>query len=152
MGILSIASSIKRLVPQARCAVGHGQMPERQLEKVILDFMDHQYDILVCTTIIESGIDIPNVNTILINRADALGLAQLYQLRGRVGRDRYQAYGYLFYPAEKAITEGAQKRLRVIEEFTDLGSGFKIALRDLEIRGAGDFGARTTRSYRGSGL
>ena len=136
--ILSIASSIKRLVPQARCAVGHGQMPERQLEKIILDFMDHQYDILVCTTIIESGIDIPNVNTILINRADALGLAQLYQLRGRVGRDRYQAYGYLFYPAEKAITEGAQKRLRVIEEFTDLGSGFKIALRDLEIRGAGD--------------
>ncbi len=136
--ILSIAAAVKRLVPKARCAVGHGQMPERQLEKVILDFMDHQYDVLVCTTIIESGIDIPNVNTILINRADALGLAQLYQLRGRVGRDRFQAYGYLFYSVDRAITEGAQKRLRVIEEFTDLGSGFKIALRDLEIRGAGD--------------
>ena len=136
--ILSIAATVKKLVPQARCAVGHGQMPERQLEQVILDFMDHQYDVLICTTIIESGIDIPNVNTILINRADALGLAQLYQLRGRVGRDRFQAYGYLFYSVDRAITEGAQKRLRVIEEFTDLGSGFKIALRDLEIRGAGD--------------
>jgi transcription-repair coupling factor (superfamily II helicase) len=118
--------------------MAHGQMPERQLEKVMMDFINHKYDVLVCTMIIESGVDIPTVNTILINRADAFGLAQLYQLRGRVGRDQYQAYGYLFYPQGWAITEGAQKRLRVIEEFTDLGSGFKIALRDLEIRGTGN--------------
>ena len=136
--IPSIATTIQKLVPQARIAVAHGQMPERQLEKVMMDFINYKYDILVCTMIIESGLDIPNVNTIIINRADALGLAQLYQLRGRVGRDRYQAYGYLFYPPGRAITEGAQKRLRVIEEFTDLGSGFKIALRDLEIRGTGN--------------
>ena len=113
-------------------------MPERELETVMLEFVRHKHDILVCTMIIESGLDIPNVNTILINRADALGLAQLYQLRGRVGRATTQAYGYLFYPPDRAITEGAQKRLRVIEEFTDLGSGFKIALRDLEIRGTGN--------------
>ena len=118
--------------------MAHGQMPERQLEKVMMDFINHKYDVLVCTMIIESGVDIPAVNTILINRADAFGLAQLYQLRGRVGRDQYQAYGYMFYPQGWAITEGAQKRLRVIEEFTDLGSGFKIALRDLEIRGTGN--------------
>ena len=103
-----------------------------------MEFINHKYDVLVCTMIIESGVDIPTVNTILINRADAFGLAQLYQLRGRVGRDQHQAYGYLFYPQGRAITEGAQKRLRVIEEFTDLGSGFKIALRDLEIRGTGN--------------
>ena len=136
--IASIAAAIQDLVPQARVCMAHGQMPERQLEKVMMEFINHKYDILVCTMIIESGVDIPNVNTILINRADALGLAQLYQLRGRVGRDQYQAYGYLFYPPGRAITEGAQKRLRVIEEFTDLGSGFKIALRDLEIRGTGN--------------
>jgi transcription-repair coupling factor (superfamily II helicase) len=136
--IASIATAIQDLVPQARVCVAHGQMPERQLEKVMMDFINYKYDILVCTMIIESGVDIPNVNTILINRADALGLAQLYQLRGRVGRDQYQAHGYLFYPPGRAITEGAQKRLRVIEEFTDLGSGFKIALRDLEIRGTGN--------------
>lgn len=136
--IASIAAAIQDLVPQARVCMAHGQMPERQLEKVMMDFINHKYDILVCTMIIESGVDIPAVNTILINRADAFGLAQLYQLRGRVGRDQYQAYGYLFYPHGRAITEGAQKRLRVIEEFTDLGSGFKIALRDLEIRGTGN--------------
>jgi len=134
----SIAMSVQELVPQARVAVAHGQMPERRLEKIMLDFVAYKYDVLVCTTIIESGLDIPNVNTIIINRADALGLAQLYQLRGRVGRAQYRAYGYLFYPGGRAITEGAQKRLRVIEEFTDLGSGFKIALRDLEIRGTGN--------------
>ena len=134
----SIAMSVQQLVPQARVAVAHGQMAERRLEKIMLDFVAYKYDILVCTTIIESGLDIPNVNTIIINRADALGLAQLYQLRGRVGRSQYRAYGYLFYPGGRSITEGAQKRLRVIEEFTDLGSGFKIALRDLEIRGTGN--------------
>ena len=136
--IASIATSIQNLVPRARVSVAHGQMSERQLEKVMMDFINHKSDVLVCTMIIESGLDIPNVNTILINRADALGLAQLYQLRGRVGRAQYQAYGYLFYPQGRAITENAQKRLRVIEEFTDLGSGFKIALRDLEIRGTGN--------------
>ena len=136
--IQSIALAIQQLVPDARVAVAHGQMPERELETIMLEFVRHKHDILVCTMIIESGLDIPNVNTILINRADALGLAQLYQLRGRVGRATAQAYGYLFYPPDRAITEGAQKRLRVIEEFTDLGSGFKIALRDLEIRGTGN--------------
>jgi transcription-repair coupling factor (superfamily II helicase) len=136
--IQSIALIIQELVPDARIAVAHGQMPERELETIMLEFVRHKHDVLVCTMIIESGLDIPNVNTILINRADALGLAQLYQLRGRVGRATTQAYGYLFYPQDRAITEGAQKRLRVIEEFTDLGSGFKIALRDLEIRGTGN--------------
>ena len=136
--IASVARAIQELVPQARVAVGHGQMSERQLEKVMMDFVQYKHDVLVCTMIIESGLDIPNVNTILINRADALGLAQLYQLRGRVGRAQQQAYGYLFYPQGRVITEGAQKRLRVIEEFTELGSGFKIALRDLDIRGTGN--------------
>ena len=136
--IASIAAAVQKLVPQSRIGVAHGQMSEHQLEKVMIDFINYKYDVLVCTMIIESGLDIPNVNTILINRADALGLAQLYQLRGRVGRAQYQAYGYLFYPPGRAITESAQKRLRVIEEFTDLGSGFKIALRDLEIRGTGN--------------
>ena len=136
--IQNIAITLQELVPEARIAVAHGQMPERELETVMLEFVRHKHDILVCTMIIESGLDIPNVNTILINRADALGLAQLYQLRGRVGRANAQAYGYLFYPRDRSITEGAQKRLRVIEEFTDLGSGFKIALRDLEIRGTGN--------------
>ncbi|MEE3194540.1 MAG: transcription-repair coupling factor [Candidatus Poribacteria bacterium] len=136
--IASIATRLEELLPKVKIAISHGQMPERQLETIITDFMDHKYDVLVSTMIIESGVDIPNVNTIIINRADALGLAQLYQLRGRVGRADLQAYGYLFYPQGQAITEGAQKRLRVIEEFTDLGSGFKIALRDLEIRGAGN--------------
>lgn len=136
--IAVIAKNIQELVPHARVAIAHGQMPERELENVMLEFVRHKHDILVCTMIIESGLDIPNVNTIMINRADAFGLAQLYQLRGRVGRADEQAYGYLFYPQDKAITERAQKRLQVIEEFTDLGSGFKIALRDLEIRGAGN--------------
>lgn len=136
--IASIASIIQELAPQARIAVAHGRMHERQLERIMLDFIAYKYDVLVCTTIIESGLDIPNVNTIIINRADALGLAQLYQLRGRVGRAQEQAYGYLFYPEARTITESAQKRLRVIEEFTDLSSGFKIALRDLEIRGVGN--------------
>jgi transcription-repair coupling factor (superfamily II helicase) len=134
----SIAEIVRNTIPEARIAIAHGQMPERQLESIMMDFVSYRYDVLVCTTIIESGLDIPNVNTIIINRADALGLAQLYQLRGRVGRDKYKAYGYLFYPSDRVITEDSQKRLRVIEEFTDLGSGFRIALRDLEIRGMGN--------------
>jgi len=136
--IASTALKLQELVPEARIAVAHGQMSERMLEKVVLDFVARKYDILVCTTIIESGVDMPNVNTIIIDRADMLGLAQLYQLRGRVGRSDEKAYGYLFYPKARSITEGAQKRLKVIEEFTDLGSGFKIALRDMEIRGVGN--------------
>lgn len=136
--IASIAFGLQQIVPEARIAIAHGQMRERELENVMLDFVEYKNDVLVCTTIIESGLDIPNVNTIIINRADSMGLAQLYQLRGRVGRDRYKAYGYLFYPAGRAITEESQKRLRVIEELTDLGAGFRIALRDLEIRGMGN--------------
>jgi len=136
--IASVASIVQELAPQARISVAHGRMHERQLERIMLGFIAYKYDVLVCTTIIESGLDIPNVNTIIINRADALGLAQLYQLRGRVGRAQEQAYGYLLYPEARTITESAQKRLRVIEEFTDLSSGFKIALRDLEIRGVGN--------------
>lgn len=136
--IESVAESLRQLVPQARIEVAHGQMSERALESVMMRFVKGEFDVLACTTIIESGLDIPNVNTILINRADAFGLAQLYQLRGRVGRSDRKAYGYLFYPEDRAMTEQSQKRLRVIEEFTELGSGFKIALRDMEIRGVGN--------------
>lgn len=129
---------INQLVPEARVCVAHGQMDEHDLEKIITEFIDRKYNILVSTTIIESGIDIPNVNTIMIDRADALGLSQLYQLRGRVGRGNRKGYCYLFYPADKALTEIAQKRLAVINEYTDLGSGFKIAMKDMEFRGAGN--------------
>ncbi len=136
--IQSVAERLAEIVPQARIAIGHGQMPERELEKVMFDFIDHKYDILLATTIIESGLDIPNVNTMIINRADAFGLAQLYQLRGRVGRDVRRAYAYLIVPEGRPITDTAVKRLRAIEEFTELGMGFQIAMRDLEIRGTGN--------------
>ncbi|MDI6783557.1 MAG: transcription-repair coupling factor, partial [bacterium] len=129
---------LRRLVPHARIAIGHGRLPEKELERVMLAFIAKQYDILVSTTIIESGLDIPNVNTIIINRADAFGLAQLYQLRGRVGRDRHQAYAYLLVPKEHGLTNIAEKRLHAIQEYTELGSGFRIAMRDLEIRGMGN--------------
>lgn len=119
-------------------AVAHGQMNEHKLERLMLDFYNHQYDVLVCTTIIETGLDIPNVNTIIVNRADQMGLAQLYQLRGRVGRSNRIAYAYLLYEKDRVLPEVAEKRLRAIKEFTNLGSGFKIAMRDLEIRGAGN--------------
>jgi transcription-repair coupling factor (superfamily II helicase) len=125
-------------VPQARIRVGHGQMREGDLEEVMLDFYDHEFDILVSTTIIESGLDIPNVNTIVINDADRLGLAQLHQLRGRVGRSSRQAYCFLLYKPLKQLTEVAEKRLQALREFAELGAGFKIALRDMEIRGAGN--------------
>ncbi len=118
--------------------VAHGQMHERELEKVMLQFMQREVDVLVCSTIIESGLDIPNANTILINRADHFGLAQLYQLRGRVGRSHERAYAYLMIPGEHLITKDAQKRLRVLQELDDLGGGFKLAAHDLEIRGAGN--------------
>jgi transcription-repair coupling factor (superfamily II helicase) len=133
-----IAAHIRDLVPEARVAIAHGQMDESQLERVVLDFADHEYDVLVSTTIIESGLDMPTVNTMVVDRADTLGLAQMYQLRGRVGRRGQRAYAYLLHPADRVLTEEAYERLKTIGEFTDLGSGFKIAMRDLEIRGAGN--------------
>jgi len=129
---------LKNLVPEATFCVAHGQMHEHELEDIMIDFMDKKYDVLISTTIIESGLDIPNVNTIIINRADTFGLSQLYQLKGRVGRSTRQAYAYLFYPRHASLTEEAQKRLQVIAEYSELGSGFKIAMKDLEIRGAGN--------------
>ncbi|NLZ93136.1 MAG: transcription-repair coupling factor [Firmicutes bacterium] len=132
------AARLRKLVPEAKIAIGHGQMPEEQLEKVMIGFMDGEYDVLLSTTIVEAGLDIPNVNTIIIHDADKFGLAQLYQLRGRVGRSNRIAYCYLTYQKDKVLTEVAEKRLQAIKEFTELGSGFKIALRDLEIRGSGN--------------
>jgi transcription-repair coupling factor (superfamily II helicase) len=129
---------LQRLAPRARLAMAHGQMPEAQLERTMTRYVAGEFDVLVSTAIVESGLDIPASNTIVINRADRLGLAQLYQLRGRVGRDRLQAYAYLLIPADGRVDETAAKRLRVIQELTELGSGLKVALRDLEIRGAGN--------------
>ena len=137
-GIHKIAAQISQLVPDASIAVGHGQMNEKQLEDVMIDFVNNEYNILVATTIIESGIDIPNVNTIIILDADRFGLSQLYQLRGRVGRSNRLAYAYLMYQRDKVLSEQAEKRLRAIKEFTEFGAGFRIAMRDLEIRGAGN--------------
>ncbi|MEA1903903.1 MAG: transcription-repair coupling factor [Actinomycetota bacterium] len=128
---------LRELVPDASYVVAHGQMSEGQLEQVMIDFWNGEYDVLVATTIIESGLDLPKVNTLIVERADLLGLAQLYQLRGRVGRSSQRAYAYLFHPADLSITEDAHRRLEAIGEATDLGSGFQLALRDLEIRGAG---------------
>ena len=132
------ADELRALVPEARIAVGHGQMPEQALAEVMRQFAEGDVDVLVCTTIIESGLDIPNANTIVINDAHRLGLAQLYQLRGRVGRAGQRAYAYLLYPPERSLTEKADKRLDVIGELQDLGAGFKLAMHDLEIRGAGN--------------
>ena len=136
--LASMTTFIKSLVPEARVVMGHGQMAERELESVMVKFVDGQADVLVSTAIVESGLDIPASNTIIINRADRFGLAQLYQLRGRVGRERQQAYAYLLVPADGRIDETAQKRLRVIEESTELGAGLRLAMRDLEIRGTGN--------------
>jgi transcription-repair coupling factor (superfamily II helicase) len=138
MDIDQTASRLRELVPEARVAIAHGQMDEGSLEKVVYDFWQGQYDVLVCTTIIESGIDMPTVNTMVVDRADLLGLGQLHQLRGRVGRAGQRAYAYLFTPRDRALTEEAYERLKTIGEHTELGSGFKIAMRDLEIRGAGN--------------
>jgi len=134
----TVAALVHRLVPQARLAVGHGQMNEKEMEKVMLDFIDHKYDVLVATTIIENGIDIPRANTIIINRADHYGLSQLYQLRGRVGRSSRRAYAYLLIPSEQELSAIARRRLAAIREFSDLGAGFRIAALDLELRGAGN--------------
>jgi len=132
-----VADSIRDLVPEAKVVTAHGQMSENKLETVVNDFYDHKYDVLIATTIVESGLDLPAVNTLIVDRADALGLAQLYQLRGRVGRRGQRAYAYLFSPKNRALSHEAYERLKTIGEFTELGSGFKIAMRDLEIRGAG---------------
>ena len=136
--IETIAALVKRLVPQARIAVGHGQMNEKEMERVMLEFIDYKHDVLVATTIIENGIDIPRANTIIINRADSYGLSQLYQLRGRVGRSNRRAYAYLLIPAEQELSPIARRRLAAIREFSDLGAGFRIAALDLELRGAGN--------------
>jgi transcription-repair coupling factor (superfamily II helicase) len=136
--IYELAARIQELVPAARVAVGHGQMSEAELERVMLAFMRHEYDVLVATTIIENGLDIPLANTILINRADRHGLSELYQLRGRVGRSNRRAYAYLLIPPEQELTEIARRRLAALKEFSDLGAGFKIAALDLELRGAGN--------------
>jgi len=133
-----VAENVRALVPDARVAVAHGQMDESRLERVVLEFAEREFDVLVCTTIVESGIDMPTVYSLVVDRSDLLGLAQMYQLRGRVGRRGQRAYAYLLHPPDRALTEEAYERLRTIGEFTDLGSGFKIAMRDLEIRGAGN--------------
>ncbi|HYT76326.1 MAG TPA: transcription-repair coupling factor, partial [Vicinamibacterales bacterium] len=135
--IYSMGDLLHRLVPQARIGIGHGQMNDDQLEKVMVDFVGHKYDVLLATTIIENGLDIPNANTMIINRADRYGLSQLYQLRGRVGRSDRRAYAYLLIPPEDNLSQVAKKRLAAIREFSDLGSGFRVAALDLEIRGAG---------------
>ena len=132
------AAELRELVPEARVAVAHGQMDEASLERVVMEFWEGNFDVLVCTTIIESGIDMPSVNTLVVERADLLGLGQLHQLRGRVGRSGQRAYAYLFHPKDRVLSEEAYERLRAIGEATELGSGFKIAMRDLEIRGAGN--------------
>lgn len=137
-GLGHIAHHVERLAPHARIGVGHGQMSADELEDVMMKFYNREYDILVCTTIIESGLDVPNVNTIIVENADKLGLAQLYQLRGRVGRSDKQGYAYLLYRKNKQLSENAEQRLSALNDFTELGSGYKVALRDLEIRGAGN--------------
>jgi transcription-repair coupling factor (superfamily II helicase) len=142
-GIEQIAAKLAKIVPEVRIAIAHGQMPERELSAVMLAFAEGEYDVLVCTSIIESGLDIPNANTIIINRADMFGLAQLYQLRGRVGRSAVRAYAYMLVDKYKALSEEARRRLEAIQEASELGAGFRIAMHDLEIRGAGELlGAR----------
>lgn len=136
--IQEAAKRITQLVPEAKVGVAHAQMNEHQLEQMMTDFYHHRFNVLVCTTIIESGIDIPSANTIIIERADKLGLAQLHQLRGRVGRSHHQAYAYLITPPKKSITHDAQKRLDAIESLEELGIGFTLATHDMEIRGTGE--------------
>ncbi|HUW66354.1 MAG TPA: transcription-repair coupling factor [Spirochaetia bacterium] len=138
MELDAVAASLHQLVPEARLAVGHGQMKEEDLEDVMLQFIDGAYDILLCTSIIESGLDIPNVNTLVVKNADRLGLSQLYQLRGRTGRSNRLAYAYLTFQRDRVLSEVAEKRLEAVREFTEFGSGYRIAMRDLEIRGAGN--------------
>jgi transcription-repair coupling factor (superfamily II helicase) len=145
--IYSLATLVQKLAPQARVVVGHGQMGEKELESVMLKFIRDEADILVATTIVENGLDIPRANTILINRADRLGLAELYQLRGRVGRSHQRAYAYLLVPPEAALTDVARKRLSAMKEFSELGAGFRIAALDLELRGAGNMLGRQQHGH-----
>jgi transcription-repair coupling factor (superfamily II helicase) len=137
--IQKVAEEFARLVPEAEVRIGHGQMRERDLEQLMVDFYHRRFNVLVCTTIIESGIDVPTANTIIIDRADRMGLAQLHQLRGRVGRSHHRAYAYLIVPSRKALRADAAKRLEAIESMEELGAGFVLATHDLEIRGAGEF-------------
>ena len=147
-GIEAKAIQIANLVPEAKVAFAHGKMSGNELEEIMMEFIKGEINVLVCTTILESGIDIPNANTIIVENADRLGLAQLYQIRGRVGRGERQSYAYITYKRDKLLTEVADKRLKTIKEFTEFGSGFKIAMRDLEIRGAGSMLRRnSTWSY-----
>jgi transcription-repair coupling factor (superfamily II helicase) len=134
----AMAAHLQQLVPEAKIAVGHGQMDEKELEKVMLGFMHGESNLLLCTTIIESGLDISNANTLIVNRADTFGLSQLYQLRGRVGRSKQRAHAYFLLPGEGAITSEARERLKILQDITELGAGFRIATHDLELRGAGD--------------
>ena len=136
--IHSIAEMIRKVVPGVRIEIAHGQLPEHQLERVMKRFMDKETDLLLCTTIVESGLDIPSANTIIINRADNFGLAQLYQLRGRVGRYKHQAYAYLLIPGTGSLKDEARKRLTALEEMSELGAGFQLSARDMEIRGVGN--------------
>ena len=136
--IKEVAGLLQRLVPDAKIRVGHGQMEGRKLEQLMLDFMDGQFDVLVSTTIVESGLDVPNANTILINNANNFGLSDLHQMRGRVGRSNKKAFCYFITPEYHAMTDEARKRISALEQYTALGSGFNIAMKDLEIRGAGD--------------
>jgi len=138
MELDAVAAYLRQLVPEARLAVGHGQMREEDLEEVMLQFIDGAYDVLLCTSIIESGLDIPNVNTLVVKNADRLGLSQLYQLRGRIGRGNRLAYAYLTFQKDRVLSEVAEKRLEALREFTEFGSGYRIAMRDLELRGAGN--------------
>jgi transcription-repair coupling factor (superfamily II helicase) len=142
-----LKARLEKLIPEALIGCAHGQMPEEELEKTMVEFINGDFDMLLCTNIVESGLDIPNVNTIIINRADRFGLSDLYQLRGRVGRLNRQAYCYLLLPLDKAIDAKAKKRLNVISKFTELGSGFKIAMEDLEIRGAGNLLGQQQHGY-----
>src|SRR6516225_9485346 len=145
--IYSLANLVTKLVPKARVVVAHGQMGEKELEKVMLKFIRDQADVLVATTIVENGLDIPRANTILINRADRLGLAELYQLRGRVGRSHHRAYAYLLVPPERVLTDVARRRLAAMKEFSELGAGFRIAALDLELRGAGNMLGRQQHGH-----
>src|SRR5207248_110369 len=133
-----VRQKVEKLLPEARIAVAHGQMRERNLERVMREFLQQRHNLLLCSTIIETGIDIPTANTIIIERADKFGLAQLHQLRGRVGRSHHQAYAYLLTPGEEALSAAAKKRLEAIQMMEELGSGFYLAMHDLEIRGAGE--------------
>src|ERR1700723_3704349 len=143
----SLAPLVQKLVPKARVVVGHGQMGEKELESVMLKFIRGEADVMVATTIVENGLDIPHANTILINRADRLGLAELYQLRGRVGRSHQRAYAYLLVPPDTALSEIARKRLSAMKEFSELGAGFRIAALDLELRGAGNMLGRQQHGH-----